>query len=66
MNRADVVSSVMAVRRAWRQFQRRQVTPASSTHTTSPLSGCSMMVVPSATVSNGSWPVARIKRGGPL
>ena len=33
MNSAAVVFSPSWVRRAWRQFQRRQVTPASSHHT---------------------------------
>ena len=54
MNSAVVVSSRSWVRRAWRQFQRRQVTPASSHHTTSPGSGCSITAVPSAAVSKGS------------
>ena len=59
MNSALVVSGASWVRRPWRQFQRRQVTPASSHHTTSPGSGCSTTGSPSATVSNGSVPVAR-------
>ena len=54
MNTAAVVSSRSWVRRPWRQFHRRQVTPASSHQTTSPGSGCSTTSLPSATVSNGS------------
>ena len=50
---------------AWRQFQRRQVTPASSHHTTSPGSGYSVTATPSAAVPNGSMPVARIRRSTP-
>jgi hypothetical protein len=51
---------------AWRQFQRRQVTPTSSHHTTSPGSGCSVTTKPSATVSKGSPPVARTSCGVPV
>jgi hypothetical protein len=41
MNSVFVVPSRSSVRCAWRQFQRLQVTSASSYHTTSPGSGCS-------------------------
>ena len=59
MNSARLVSSVSAVRRPWRQFQRRQVTATSSRHTTSPGLGG-----PSGP-SKASSPVAITSRGEP-
>ncbi len=56
MNSALVVVSVSCVRVHWRQFHRRQVTPASSAQTTSPGSGWSMTASPEVIVSNGSEP----------
>jgi len=61
-NTARVVAVVSRVRVHCRQFQRRQVTPASSRQTTSPGSGCSTTGSPAAVVSNGSSPAARVSR----
>ena len=47
MNSAVVVCSLSWVRRAWRQFHRRQVTPASSHHTTSRRRGARSTATPS-------------------
>ena len=65
MNTALTVVPVIRVRTHCRQFQHRQVTPASSRHTTSPGSGCSVTGCPSRMVSNGSSPAARTSRAGP-
>ena len=64
MNQSRRESAVRRVRSPWRQFQRRQVTPASSHQTTSPGSGVSIAGAPSFITSNGSVPPARIRRGG--
>src|SRR5262245_51151100 len=53
---ARVVDEVRRVRTPWRQFQRRQVTPTASTHTTSPA-----RTPPS---SNDSSPRAKTSRTG--
>ena len=57
MNSAVVVSSRSWVRCAGRQSQRLQVTPASSHHTTSPVSGCSTTAMSSATASKDRSPL---------
>ena len=64
-NSTSLVSSLSAVRGPCRQFHRRHVTPASSTHTTSPRSGCSRTTSPFAFTSNTSSTGARMSRGGP-
>jgi len=65
MNTAQTVPVVMRVRVHCRQFQRRQVMPSSSRHTTSPASGRSTTAAPLAVVSKGSLPSARTSRGDP-
>ena len=57
---ARVVASVSRVRTPWRQFQRRQVTPASSRQTISPGRGAPSWP------SKSSSPLAIARRSGPL
>ena len=65
MKSASVVACVRRVRTHWRQFHRRQVTPASSRQTISPAVAVWIAGWPSATVSNGSSPAATTSRAGP-
>ena len=65
MNTALVVVVVRRVRCTAASSSAGRSLPASSRHTTSPTSGCSITAAPESVVSNGSSPAARTSRAGP-